>query len=140
MSENAVAVVDSTNTLTGLNTGGDFYTSLVVKTHADKLAMLKAINESQPLADNLNTPIQLVNFIAQAVQIENEATGELNDAIRITLIDADGNAFHATSKGIFQQVKNMIKILGEPSTWKEPVTITAEKQGTGARKFLTLKY
>lgn len=140
MSETAVATVETANTLTGLNTGGDFYTSLSVTTQAEKLAMLKAINESQPLAENLNTPIALADFVAQAVQIENEATGELNDAVRITLIDSDGNAFHATSKGIFQQVKNIIKILGEPREWKEPVVVTAHKEGAGARKYLTLKY
>jgi hypothetical protein len=140
MSDNEVATVAPSTNISGLNAGDGFFSSLSLKTQAERVAMLKAVNGSQPLADNLNTPIPVKDIVCQQVQIENEATGVINDAIRTTLIDGDGNAYHATSKGIFTQVKNMINILGNPNTWDEPVTVTATKEGTGARKFLTLSY
>lgn len=118
-----------------------FYTSLQVSSRADKMNLLKAINNSVPLVDKAGSEIAIVDVVMQEVEIANENTGTIEDAIRITLIDADGTAYNATSKGIAQSLKQTFGVLGTPETWDEPLVVTvAEERGRNGFRYLTLKF
>lgn len=136
----AVAIVQDNSALKALKGDEGFFTSLRIESGADRLKVLRAINDSKPLADVLGEKIKVVDFIAQEVDLTNDETGEISKAVRTTLIDEDGNAFHATSIGVFTQLKMIIKVLGEPSDWEGPLEVTPAEQKSGKFKFLTLKY
>lgn len=128
-------------TIASVSSGGGFYTSLSTQSRADKMALLKAVNNSTPLVDKAGAKISIVDIVMQSVEIANQATGELEPNVRITLIDGEGNSYHATSKGIAQSLKQAFGVLGEPSTWEEPLVVTvAEERGSNGFRYLTLKF
>ena len=127
--------------ISGVASNEGFYTSLQLQSRADKMAMLRAINDSSPLLDAVGKEIAVVDVIMQAVEIANEQTGTIEDAARITLIDDKGEAYHATSKGIFQSLKQAFAVLGEPQTWQEPLVVKVlEEKGRNGFRYLTLKF
>lgn len=142
MSDAVVVQENKANaTIAGIGSSAGFYTSLATESRADKMNLLKAINNSTPLLEKVGEEIAIVDIVMQSVEIANESTGIVEDAVRITLIDADGNAWNATSKGIAQSLKQVIGVLGEPGTWEEPLVATvAEEQGRNRFRYLTLKF
>ena len=140
MAENDVAV-KQTQGIEEITQGAGFYTSLQMSTRADKMAMLKAVNNSKPLLDLRDQEISIVDVVLQSVEIANTASGELEPSTRITLILEDGNAYHATSKGIAQSLRQTFNVLGAPTTWEEPLVVTvAEEKGRNGFRYLTLKF
>jgi len=117
-----------------------FYTSLQLNTRAEKMAMLKAVNNSLPMLDKVGEEIAVVDVVLQAVSFPNEETGLIEDTVRTTLIDADGNAYHAASKGIAISLQQAFKVLGDPTTWEEPLVVTVEQGNRGKFRYLTLKF
>jgi len=103
-----------------------------------KLAVLNATTASEPIAENLNKPIQLVNVVVQSIDMADEQTGEVSAVPRTILVDKDGKAYHAISSGIFKAVENIIGILGQPHTWPAPVAVKAIREGSGTRQYFTL--
>ena len=142
MAENEVAVQANKAVAVGdITEAAGFYTSLNVASRADKMSLLKAINNSVPLVDKAGSEIAIVDVVMQEVEIANENTGAIEDAIRITLIDADGTAYNATSKGIAQSLKQTFGVLGTPEQWDEPLVVTvAEERGRNGFRYLTLKF
>ena len=142
MAENEVAVQANKAVAVGdITAAAGFYTSLNVASRADKMNLLKAINNSVPLVDKAGSEIAIVDVVMQEVEIANENTGAIEDAIRITLIDADGTAYNATSKGIAQSLKQVFGVLGEPGQWEEPLEVgVAEERGRNGFRYLTLKF
>ena len=60
---------------------------------------------------------------------------------RVTLIDADGTAYVATSQGIFNSVRQLMSTVGHPATWARPIEVYAvEEKGRNNFRYLTLKY
>lgn len=142
MSDASAVVVapQAGNVVAGFNAGGEFYSSIPARTPRERMALLKKVTEATKVDDAIGTTINLANFVVQAVQLTDEKTGEVSEALRITLLDEDDNAFVATSKGIANQLKLLLQVMGEPSTWTEPVPVTFAQEGSGARKYFTLKY
>lgn len=135
------AVVIPQNQVQGITQeSDDFYTSLRLDTRAQKMSMLQAVNNSVPLQDKVSEDIAVVDVILQAVSFVNEETGLVENTVRTTLIDADGNAFHAASKGIAIALKTAFKVLGTPDTWEEPLVVTVEEGRRGKFRYLTLKF
>jgi hypothetical protein len=127
-------------TIAGIDSSAGFYTSLQTQTRADKMQLLKAVNNSTPLVEKVGSEIAIVDVVMQSVEIANEA-GVIEDAVRITLIDAEGNAFNATSKGIAQSLKQAFGVVGAPGEWEEPLVVTvAEERGRNGYRYLTLKF
>lgn len=106
---------------------------------ASRIAVMNAVSNSLPAADNIGKVIKLKDMVVQPVELVNETTGALEAQPRIILIDADGTAYHATSTVIFKDVKNLIGILGEPHTWPAPVAVSVEKGKAKVGSYLTLK-
>lgn len=122
------------------NPDAAFFSSIKTDTFAGRINVGKALSNSQPIADNLGVEIALKDFVVQSVQIEDEKTGEVNEAPRVTLVDADGNAFHGTSVGLLSAVRNLIAQIGEPSTWDEPVNVKiVEERSRRGFRFMTIK-
>ena len=118
----------------------DFFSTLPMRTPKERMAVLKKITSATKVDDAVGTTINLANVIIQSVDLTNETTGEIEGALRITLLDEDDNAFVATSKGIANQLKVLLQVMGDPAEWTEPVPITFAQEGSGTRKYLTFKY
>lgn len=117
----------------GRNSG--FYSSIKATDFKGKLETLNAMSNSQPLAENLNKAMEIVNIIIQSADMTNETTGEVTAQPRITFITKDGKAFHAISSPLYRDVKNWFGTVGAPSTWPAPLPVKFTREGTGTSKF-----
>ena len=77
-----------------------------------KVRLFNAMNQPKyKVSDMINKKINLKDVILMNVVMEGE-DGEQDTGIRSVLIDADGNAYNATSNGIFSSLTNLYMIFG----------------------------
>lgn len=77
-----------------------------------KVRLFNAMNQPKyKVSDMINKKIKLKDVILMNVTMEGE-DGEQDTGIRSVLIDADGNAYNATSNGIFSSITNLYMIFG----------------------------
>lgn len=77
-----------------------------------KVRLFNAMNQPKyKVSDMINKKIKLKDVILMNVTMEGE-DGEPDTGIRSVLIDADGNAYNATSNGIFSSLTNLYMIFG----------------------------
>lgn len=116
------------------------YSSIKGDDFESKKATLNATTNSVAIADNLGKTISLANIIVQAIDMEDEKTGEVSEQPRVILIDDEGNAFHAISQGIFKSLENLLGILGAPDTWPAPVPVqVVEERGRKGYRYYTIR-
>ena len=99
-----------------------------------------AVLNSISLQDEmLDKPFDLVNWIAQIVKVTPEPSDDDDRvvdengrvaAIRVVLLDAEGNAYSATSEGVVSSLGTLQSVMGHPSTWKRPVRVVAKRGKT----------
>jgi hypothetical protein len=115
------------------------YSTIVGDSPEAKRLILSAVTDAEPIADHLNEVIHLKDVIVQATTLADDS-GEERDALRTILIDADGKAYAAVSDGLFKYLQNMFAILGNPTTWSEPLAIrVVEKRGRKGFRFFTVQ-
>ena len=125
------------------------HSTLPNDSHDSALAIAKAVMNATPLDDQLGKPFNLVHFVAQVVKVtpnkEDVNDDRIVDAdgrvevLRTILIDDKGNAYATVSDGVTAALTNIVAIMGQPSHWEKPVSVTAEKkQGRNGFKFFTL--
>lgn len=117
----------------------EVFSSIKADTFEGKLANLAAVSSSTPLAESLNKVIKVRNLVIQKVEMPDEQTGEIKAQPRVILVDEDGKAFHAISNPLYRDVKNILMLVGHPSTWEGAVPVKVTQAGTGTRKYFTLK-
>ena len=77
-----------------------------------KVRLFNAMNQPKyKVSDMINKKIKLKDVILMNVTMEGEDS-EQDTGIRSVLIDADGNAYNATSNGIFSSLTNLYMIFG----------------------------
>ena len=136
----AIVPTGAAGQLANVTEQAGFYTSLQMSTQADKLKMLNIVTNSTPLQDKVNEEISIENVIIQTAQFTNEETGEIDEGLRVTLIDPDGNAFHAASKGLALSLRTTFNVLGTPDQWEAPLKATVKEGRKGKYRYLTLVY
>jgi Phage Single-stranded DNA-binding protein len=123
-----------------LSNGSGIVSTLEGNTLIERKATLNAVTNASPISEHLGQTINLVHVVAQQVTIVDTATGEANDAIRAILLDADGSAYAATSDGIMGSLRDVFGIMGQPSTWPEPLPIrVVEKRGRQGFRFYKIE-
>jgi len=134
-------VSDVSSAIAGLNNSeAAFYSSVKGDNFEARKIIARAQTASTPIADALGETIVLSNFIIQAVKLQDDTTGEVEEAPRVTLIGEDGRAFHATSTGLLTALKNIITTLGEPHTWPEGLPLkVVEKRGRAGYRYMTIE-
>jgi hypothetical protein len=102
-------------------------------------ATLNAVTNATPVADKLGETINLVHCVFQAVSVADDK-GELNETVRTILLDADGNAYSAVSDGLIGSLRDVFGIMGQPSTWPEPLPVkVVEKRGRSGFRFMKIE-
>jgi len=113
------------------------YSSFIGDDFATKKAVFGAISNAAPIAEHLGTVIALTDIIVQATEIEDDVTGEMVTVPRVIFVDKDGNAFAAISNGLVNSVRTLLQVLGQPSTWDEPLDIVVtEKKAKKGKTFV----
>lgn len=125
--------------IAALSEGNALYSSIQGNSFEDRKALLNAVTSSEALADHIGKTINLAHVVVQSVDMVDTTTGQTEAMPRTILIDDKGKAFHAISKGTFLAIKNVLGILGEPSSWPGPVPIQVVQEGQGTRKYFTIK-
>jgi hypothetical protein len=137
-----VEVFDSNslrNDIAALNNGNAVFHTFQGADFDTKVAVLDAMTNSEAIADNIGTVIQLANVIVQPVDMANERTGKTESQPRIILVDAEGKAYHAISGGLFRSLQNIFGILGKPESWNGPLPITIERLKGKQGNFFTAR-
>lgn len=100
------------------------YCSLKLETLEDKKKAFSLISNPQhALRDMINKTISLRHVFAEQIQITKKDTGEVNDTVRMVLIDDKGVGYACVSKGVFNSMSRLLQLIGDPSTWEKPIDI-----------------
>lgn len=136
-----VGAANVVEVIKGLNDpSSGFYSSIKGEDFAAKLTIASALTTSEPIEENLDTMLNLTNFIVTPVDFVGD-DGIVETAPRVILIDDKGTAYHATSIGLLTALKNIVSVLGEPSSWPNPVAIkVVREKGNKGFHFFTIKF
>lgn len=123
------------------NAKQEVFTSIVDDgTLESKALVFNAMNDTDyALRDYVGKIIEITNFVAHKIQIEDERTGEITNATRCVFIDKDGKTYGTVSNGINQSMVKLFGTVGFPGTWENPLPIKImEKTGRRGFRFLTI--
>lgn len=119
----------------------EVFTSLVddgsIKT---KATIFNAMNDTDySLRDMVGKTIYITNFVAHKIQLTDEKTGEVSDAVRCVFIDKDGKTYGTVSNGVNSAMIKLFATVGLPNVWDSPMPIKVlEKTGRKGYRFLTI--
>lgn len=108
-------------------------------TPEEEIAVVNAMNTpSNKINDFINKDIDISNVFIEIVEI-NDKEGEDKSVLpRTILIDPYGESYACTSTGVFNSLKRIFMIYGQPSMWTEPITMTVKQVTTKNGSMLTL--
>jgi len=115
------------------------YSSIQAVSFDDRKKTLSALTNSVPVSENIGTVIDLAHIIVQTVTMVDRVSKVATPQPRVILIDAKGTAYHGISKGLFLAVRNIIGVLGEPSTWPAPQPIVVKRERASVGHFFTIE-
>ena len=95
-------------------------------------------NPTGRVKDLINKTILVENVLIEVSDILNEETGEIDRVPRCVLITPDGESYMATSKGIFNSIKNAYQALGA-APWDGGIEFTVKQISVGRGSMLTLE-
>ena len=145
MTENTAEIVLADTTTNAQNIIDAFqhpdaavFSTIKVESFTDRITVVKAMTNAKKLADNLGKTFALTGWTAQAVDVVQDS-GELSPSVRVVLMADDGTAYDCVSTGIAKALSNFQAVLGEPSSWPEPVKVKAvEEKGRRGFRYTTL--
>lgn len=113
------------------NIVGAQYTSLKPNSRKEQAELYNAISDPMYKVSNyINKDIWLKDVYIEVLSSVDEITGEESTAVRIVLIDANGDTYQASSRGIFNSIKRLAQQFGEPS-WVDPIPVTILQKPVG---------
>lgn len=114
------------------------YCSMPCETFEEKQKIFNVINNcGNSLQDHINEEIEIMHIYLDNLTLANEETGEVNECARTILIATDGQAYQAVSIGVFNAVKKLLWLFGQPLNWEKPLRIKVKQISKGANKILT---
>lgn len=94
-------------------------------------------NPTHKVSDFINKKILVENVLIEVNDLLDEDTGEIERVPRTVLISPDGTSYTATSKGIFNSVKNAYLSLGK-APWVGGIEFEVKQVAVGRGQMLTL--
>lgn len=95
-------------------------------------------NPTGRVKDMINKTILVENVLIEVSDILNEDTGEIDRVPRCVLITPDGESYMATSKGIFNSIKNAYQAFGA-APWDGGIEFMVKQISVGRGSMLTLE-
>ena len=129
--------MENQNTIMELTANTTMYSSVKVETPEAKALLFNAMNNpAYRIADCINKVIMVKDIFVETVECVNKESGEVSTCPRVVVIDADGVGYVAVSTGIYNAIRKVIAIFGEP-TWENPIPLEVKQISKGDRKILT---
>lgn len=122
------------------------FTSLDVTSAAGKKKLYNITNRpDHNISEFINKEIHVTDIYVDInprmnKDKDSENYGCMEDKPRTVLIDADGKSYMAgVSIGVFQAVREIIRIFGTPDTWAEPLSVRPVNVRTPKGNMLSLE-
>ena len=115
------------------------YSSFPVQTFDDRKNLFKVVSNASRLGDNIGKVINVKHLVIQPVELIDRITNEPIDGHRIVLIDDKGESYVATSKGLVNAVRNLLFVMGDPSTWEKPIPMKVVSEKAAMGNYFTLQ-
>ena len=137
MADNELTVANGNNfAANGANAVSHFFNT---DTMAGKMALYNAMQTSDKVDEHLNELLHVTNVLAQAIEVANQETGEINSSTRV-VIHAEEGDFAAASPALAHAFGNLFAIFGTPDTWDHPLALkVVEKKSRRGFKFFDLE-
>lgn len=137
MADNELTVVNGNNfSANGANAVSHFFDTTTMD---GKMALYSAMQTSGKVDEHLNEPLHVTNVLAQAIEVANQETGEINPSTRV-VIHAEEGDFAAASPTLAHSFGNLFAIFGTPDTWTAPLVLkVVEKKSRRGHKFFDLE-
>lgn len=137
MVDNELTVTNGNNfAANGSNAVSHFFDTTTMD---GKMALYNAMQTSDRVDEHLNEPLHVTNVLAQAVEVANQETGEINSSTRV-VIHAEEGDFAASSPTLAHAFGNLFAIFGTPDKWAAPITLkVVEKKSRRGYKFFDLE-
>ena len=107
-----------------------------------KVAIYNAVqNADEQLSEHVNEVLEIVDIVAHPIQLPDEKSGDVINAIRTVLIDKKGKGYQAVSNGICQALSKIIAIIDQPH-WDEPVKmkpVLRKSKNSSMNQYLTIE-
>lgn len=105
---------------TDLTTSSSGWCSLDAVDDRDRVTLFNAVTTPVKLSDYINKQITIRHVYAEVIRVTNDETGELVAAPRVVLIDDKGVGYQSVSTGIYNAVRRLILLFGQPADWAQP--------------------
>lgn len=137
MADNELTVANGNNfSANGTNAVSHFFDTSSMD---GKMALYNAMQTSDKIDDHLNEPLHVTNVLAQAIEVANQETGEINTSTRV-VVHAEEGDFAAASPALAHAFGNLFAIFGTPDTWSSPLALkVVEKKSRRGYKFFDLE-
>ena len=117
----------------------DIFCSFSPDTIEGKKALYKAItNPEHKITDFVGKEIVIRDVVVATCQFVDEETGETTPGNRTILIDTNGVSYGCSSTGVFNALRNLIAIFGNP-TWEDGLTVRVGQISKGLNRIITLE-
>ena len=136
MADNELTVTNGNNfSANGTNAVSHFFDTTTMD---GKMALYNAMQTADK-DEHLNEPLHVTNVLAQAIEVANQETGEINSSTRVVIHAEEGN-FAAASPTLAHAFGNLFAIFGTPDTWNQPLALkVVEKKSRRGYKFFDLE-
>lgn len=137
MADNELTVANGNNfAANGANAVSHFFNT---DTMDGKMALYNAMQTADKVDEHLNEPLHVTNVLAQAIEVVNQETGEINSSTRV-VIHAEEGDFAAASPTLAHAFGSLFSIFGTPDTWDHPLVLrVVEKKSRRGFKFFDLE-
>lgn len=109
-----------------LSAGKAAYCTMQAEDNKARVTLFNACTNPMKISDMINKRIEVLHIYAEIIQVVSEQTGEMVNVPRVILIDKQGKGYQAVSIGIYNAVKRMIALFGNPSQWDKPHTVEVQ--------------
>lgn len=116
-----------------------YYSSLKLETKEDKKRMYNALESCDNLLNNcVGQEINLKDIYIESYN-QTDDNGDSHAKYRTILFDDQGTSYVTTAYGVYNALRKIVSIYGEPTTWSEPLKVQVIKRPIGkGRETLTL--
>lgn len=111
--------------------GGKGYCTMTAENKQAKATLYNAVSNPDKISDMINKEIKMIHFYVEIIQCANESTGGVVNVPRVVLIDENGKGYQAVSVGIYNAVKRIVSMFGNPAAWDSPVIVVPQNVDLG---------
>ena len=116
------------------------YCSLKVESEEEKKKLFNTLEKCDVLLkDCIGQEIAIKDIYVEEREKADEETGELKAKYRTILFDENGQTYATGSYGIYNVLRKLIGVYGQPTEWKEPIKVKVANKNIGnGKQSLTL--